>query len=60
MHGPQRRLIEAEIKSRVTQGLDELTDPDREILVLRYLEQLYRDKEFIMLRLLGLRRDSKR
>jgi RNA polymerase sigma-70 factor (ECF subfamily) len=37
---PDRRLIEAELKSRVLAGLSQLPDRDREILVLRYLEQL--------------------
>lgn len=37
---PDRRLIEAEVKSRLMRALGELSDPDREILVLRYLEQL--------------------
>lgn len=37
---PDRRLIEAEIKTRVMKALGELPDLDREILILRYLEQL--------------------
>ena len=40
MPSPDRRLIDAEIKSRLMQALAELADVDREILVLRYLEQL--------------------
>jgi RNA polymerase sigma-70 factor (ECF subfamily) len=38
--GPDRRVIAAEIKTRVLNALAELTELDREILVLRYLEQL--------------------
>ena len=37
---PDRRLIAAELKSRVMSALAELANHDREILVLRYLEQL--------------------
>jgi RNA polymerase sigma-70 factor (ECF subfamily) len=37
---PDRRLIAAELKSRVMAALAELAHHDREILVLRYLEQL--------------------
>jgi RNA polymerase sigma-70 factor (ECF subfamily) len=37
---PDERLVEAEMKSRVIAALAELSDRDREILVLRYLEQL--------------------
>lgn len=37
---PDARLIAAEMKSRVIEALAALSDRDREILVLRYLEQL--------------------
>jgi len=37
---PDERLVEAEMKSRVIAALAELSGRDREILVLRYLEQL--------------------
>jgi RNA polymerase sigma-70 factor (ECF subfamily) len=40
MSAPDRRLIEADVKSRLMKALGELPEPDREILVLRYLEQL--------------------
>jgi RNA polymerase sigma-70 factor (ECF subfamily) len=38
--GPGSRLVHKEIRSRVRAALDELSPPDREILVLRFLEQL--------------------
>jgi RNA polymerase sigma-70 factor (ECF subfamily) len=37
---PDRRLLEAEMKSRVLAALANLSDRDRELLVLRYLEQV--------------------
>jgi RNA polymerase sigma-70 factor (ECF subfamily) len=37
---PDDRLLQAEMKSRLIEALAELPDRDREILVLRYLEQL--------------------
>lgn len=37
---PDHRLILDEMKARLTEALSELADADREILVLRYLEQL--------------------
>jgi RNA polymerase sigma-70 factor (ECF subfamily) len=37
---PDHRLVEAELKSRVLASLSQLSDRDREVLVLRYLEQL--------------------
>ena len=37
---PDRRLLAAELKSRVMQALSKLSERDREILVLRYLEHL--------------------
>lgn len=37
---PDNRLVIAEMKSRVIEALAELPERDREILVLRYLEQL--------------------
>lgn len=40
MAAPDRRLIEAEMKARLMEALAELAEADREILVLRYLEQL--------------------
>jgi len=37
---PDRRLLAAELKSRVMRALSDLPERDREILVLRYLEHL--------------------
>jgi RNA polymerase sigma-70 factor (ECF subfamily) len=39
-YNPLSRLRKAEILERVRAALDELPERDREILVLRYLEQL--------------------
>ncbi len=38
--GPSRRLQREEQRQRVRAALDRLPDPDREVLVLRYLEDL--------------------
>lgn len=38
--GPSRRVVQAEMQARVKDALLELKPHDREILVLRYLEQL--------------------
>lgn len=40
LQAPDRRLIEAEVRSRLLQVLAELPQADREILEMRYLEQL--------------------
>jgi RNA polymerase sigma-70 factor (ECF subfamily) len=37
---PSRRLLRAELRDRVRDGLSRLPERDREVLVLRYLEQL--------------------
>lgn len=37
---PDQRVLQAELKSRALSALSQLPDNDREILVLRYLEQL--------------------
>lgn len=37
---PDHRLLQAELKSRMMSGLAQMSDSDREILVLRYLEHL--------------------
>ena len=37
---PSRRVAQAEVEQRLYTALDELAESDREILVLRYLEQL--------------------
>jgi RNA polymerase sigma-70 factor (ECF subfamily) len=37
---PSRRLIREELRAGVRQALDAMAAPDREVLVLRYLEQL--------------------
>jgi RNA polymerase sigma-70 factor (ECF subfamily) len=37
---PSRRLIREELRTNVRRGLDAMAAPDREVLVLRYLEQL--------------------
>jgi RNA polymerase sigma-70 factor (ECF subfamily) len=37
---PSRRLLRAELRQQVRQALDRLSDSQREVLVLRYLEQL--------------------
>lgn len=37
---PSRQMIRKELRSAVRQVLDQLSDQDREVLVLRYLEQL--------------------
>jgi RNA polymerase sigma-70 factor (ECF subfamily) len=38
--GPGERLLREELRARVRAALDRLAAPDREVLVLRYLEQL--------------------
>ncbi len=38
--GPSERLLRRELQDRVRQALDELGPRDREVLVLRYMEQL--------------------
>jgi RNA polymerase sigma-70 factor, ECF subfamily len=38
--GPVSNLLQAELRSRVRAALDSLGSPDREVLVLRHLEQL--------------------
>jgi RNA polymerase sigma-70 factor (ECF subfamily) len=37
---PSQRLIRDELRQRVRQALDQLSERDREVLILRYLEQL--------------------
>ena len=37
---PSRRMIRKELRAKVQQMLSQLSPPDREVLVLRYLEQL--------------------
>jgi RNA polymerase sigma-70 factor (ECF subfamily) len=41
--GPGERLLREELRSRVRAALDRLPANDREVLVLRYLEQLRND-----------------
>jgi RNA polymerase sigma-70 factor, ECF subfamily len=41
---PSRRLIREELRTSVRLGLDAMAAPDREVLVLRYLEQLSFDE----------------
>jgi RNA polymerase sigma-70 factor (ECF subfamily) len=38
--GPGERLLREELRARVRAALDRLAEPDRQVLVLRYLEQL--------------------
>jgi RNA polymerase sigma-70 factor (ECF subfamily) len=38
--GPSEALMREEMRQRVRTALDELSEPEREVLVLRYLEQL--------------------
>ena len=40
MDDPHLRNLEAEVQNRVMSSLSRLSDSDREILVLRYLEQM--------------------
>ncbi len=37
---PSRAAVRDELKRRVRRGLDELPDRDRELLLMRYLEQM--------------------
>jgi RNA polymerase sigma-70 factor (ECF subfamily) len=37
---PSRRMVRDEVRRRVREGLDQLAARDREVLVLRYMEQL--------------------
>ena len=47
--GPLKRVIRAEMRSRVRAALNQLADPDREILILRHLEQLsYADSAAVL------------
>src|SRR5262249_47564375 len=39
-NGPQRRLLRAELRARVRSALDKLSTTDREVLILRFMEQL--------------------
>ena len=39
-HGPQKRVLRAELRARVCAALEQLAEEDRELLVLRYMEQL--------------------
>jgi RNA polymerase sigma-70 factor (ECF subfamily) len=47
---PSRRLIREELRAGVRQALDAMADTDREVLVLRYLEQLSFDEISVVLR----------
>jgi RNA polymerase sigma-70 factor (ECF subfamily) len=38
--GPSSRLVQKELRSRVRAAIEELPRQDREVLVLRFLEQL--------------------
>jgi RNA polymerase sigma-70 factor (ECF subfamily) len=38
--GPHSRIINAELRARVQEALEKLSDSDRELVILRYLEQL--------------------
>jgi RNA polymerase sigma-70 factor (ECF subfamily) len=47
--GPLRRVMREEMRSRVRAALAKLADPDREILVLRHVEQLsYADSAAVL------------
>lgn len=39
-HGPQSQVVQAELQARVRLALERLSESDREILVLRFMEQL--------------------
>lgn len=47
---PSRRLIREELRAGVRQALDAMAATDREVLVLRYLEQLSFDEISVVLR----------
>jgi RNA polymerase sigma-70 factor (ECF subfamily) len=38
--GPQSRVVQAELQARVRLALEQLSESDREVLVLRFMEQL--------------------
>ena len=46
---PTQKLLREELRSRVRQTLDEMSAEDREVLVLRYLEQLSNEEVAIVL-----------